>query len=116
MRVISAAEVEAALLDLRTGAELQSMATQQLELAQTEVDQARRRFEEGIAGNLELINAQASLVRARDAVIAAEATRAALSNAEVEFVLLAECGHFWHECPDQVYDHVRTFLEASAAE
>lgn len=71
------AEVEAALLDLRTGAELQSMAGQQLELAQTEVDQARRRFEEGIAGNLELINAQASLVRARDAVIASEATRAA---------------------------------------
>jgi outer membrane protein len=70
------AEVEAALLDLRTGAELQSMARQQLELAQTEVDQARRRFEEGVAGNLELINAQASLVRARDAVIAAEATRA----------------------------------------
>jgi len=71
------AEVEAALLDLRTGAELQSMARQQLELAQTEVNQARRRFEEGIAGNLELISAQASLVRARDAVIAAEATRAA---------------------------------------
>jgi outer membrane protein len=70
------AEVEAALLDLRTGGELQSMATQQLELAQTEVDQARRRFEEGVAGNLEVINAQASLVRARDAVIAAEATRA----------------------------------------
>ncbi|MEJ2215253.1 MAG: TolC family protein [Gemmatimonadota bacterium] len=71
------AEVQAALLDLRTGGELNAIAAQQLELAQTEVDQARRRFAEGVAGNLELINAQANLVHARDAVIAAEATRAA---------------------------------------
>lgn len=71
------AEVEAALLDLGTGGQLQAMAKQQLELAQTEVDQARRLFAEGLAGNLELVSAQASLVRARDAVIAAEATRAA---------------------------------------
>jgi outer membrane protein len=71
------AEVDAALLDFRTGGDLEAIAGQQLELAQTEVDQARRRFAEGLAGNLELINAQASLVRARDAVIAAETTRAA---------------------------------------
>jgi outer membrane protein len=70
------AEVEAALLDLRTGGELRAIAGQQLELAQSEVDQARRKFTEGLAGNLELISAQASLVHARDAVIAAESTRA----------------------------------------
>lgn len=77
LRLQIQSEVEGALLDLRTGGELQAMAWQQIELAQTEVDQARRRFAEGLAGNLELVSAQASLVRARDAVIAAEATRAA---------------------------------------
>jgi proline iminopeptidase len=40
-----------------------------------------------------------------------EATRDALSNAEVEFVVLEECGHFWQECPDEFFPHVRSFLE-----
>jgi proline iminopeptidase len=40
----------------------------------------------------------------------AQATQDALVNAEVEFVLLAGCGHFWHECPDQFYPRVRAFL------
>jgi pimeloyl-ACP methyl ester carboxylesterase len=40
----------------------------------------------------------------------AEATVAALSNAEVEYVLLEKCGHFWHECPEQFYPRVRDFL------
>ncbi len=40
----------------------------------------------------------------------AEATRAALANAQVEFALLKECGHFWHECPEQFYPRVRAFL------
>jgi pimeloyl-ACP methyl ester carboxylesterase len=40
----------------------------------------------------------------------AEATVAALSNAEIEFVLLEKCGHFWHECPEQFYPRVRAFL------
>jgi CubicO group peptidase (beta-lactamase class C family)/pimeloyl-ACP methyl ester carboxylesterase len=44
----------------------------------------------------------------------AEATVSALSNAQVEFVLLQGCGHFWHECPDAFFAHVRGFLEASA--
>jgi proline iminopeptidase len=45
----------------------------------------------------------------------AQATQDALVNAEVEFVLLEGCGHFWHECPDQVYARIRAFLEPSAA-
>ncbi len=45
----------------------------------------------------------------------AEATVSALSNAQVEFVLLSACGHFWHECPDAFFAHVRAFLQASAA-
>ena len=40
----------------------------------------------------------------------AEATRAALANAQVEYVVLEKCGHFWHECPDQFYPRVRAFL------
>jgi pimeloyl-ACP methyl ester carboxylesterase len=44
----------------------------------------------------------------------AHATRDALVNAEVEFVLLAGCGHFWQECPDQFFAHVRAFLESAA--
>jgi pimeloyl-ACP methyl ester carboxylesterase len=40
----------------------------------------------------------------------AEATVSALSNARVEFVTLEACGHFWHECPEPFFDHVRAFL------
>jgi pimeloyl-ACP methyl ester carboxylesterase len=41
----------------------------------------------------------------------AEATRAALSHAAVEFVLLEDCGHFWQECPDRFFSHVKQFLD-----
>jgi proline iminopeptidase len=44
----------------------------------------------------------------------AEATKNALSNAEVEFVLLKGCGHYWHECADTFFSHVRTFLKLSS--
>jgi proline iminopeptidase len=40
-----------------------------------------------------------------------EATRDALSNAQVEFVVLEDCGHFWQECPDEFFPRVRSFLE-----
>jgi proline iminopeptidase len=39
-----------------------------------------------------------------------EETLAALRSADVEFVLLEKCGHFWQECPDQFYPRVRAFL------
>ena len=39
-----------------------------------------------------------------------EETLAALRSADVDFVLLEKCGHFWHECPDQFYARVRAFL------
>jgi pimeloyl-ACP methyl ester carboxylesterase len=41
----------------------------------------------------------------------AETTRAALSTARVKFVVLEGCGHFWQECPDEFFTHVRAFLE-----
>ena len=40
----------------------------------------------------------------------AEATRKALTNAPVEFVVIDHCGHFWHECPDAFYPRLRTFI------
>jgi proline iminopeptidase len=40
----------------------------------------------------------------------AEATRDALARAQVDFVLIDGCGHFWHECPDDFYPRVRQFL------
>jgi pimeloyl-ACP methyl ester carboxylesterase len=40
----------------------------------------------------------------------AEETLAALRSADVEFVLLEGCGHFWQECPEQFYPRVRAFL------
>ena len=44
----------------------------------------------------------------------AEATRSALSAAQVDFVLLDECGHFWQECPDDFFRRGRAFLELPA--
>jgi len=40
----------------------------------------------------------------------AEATRDSLSSADLQFVLLERCGHFWHECPDEFYSRLRAFL------
>jgi proline iminopeptidase len=41
----------------------------------------------------------------------AEATKNALSSAEVEFAVLKECGHYWHECDDMFFSRVRAFLK-----
>lgn len=72
-----AADVDAALLDLRSAAAQQGVAMERLELARQEVSQARQRFKAGVAGNIEVINAQESLLRARDADIDARFAAAA---------------------------------------
>jgi len=64
-----AADVDGALLDLRSAAARQMIATDRLQLAAQEVSEARQRFKAGVAGNIEVINAQAALLRARDADI-----------------------------------------------
>ncbi len=61
-----AAEVDAALLDLRSAEAQQAVAAEQLRLAADELSQARERFKAGVAGNIEIITAQSSLIRARD--------------------------------------------------
>ncbi len=74
------ADVRNALLDLASGVEQQAVATERLGLGLEEIAQATERFTNGVAGNIEVINAQSSLVRARDADIDA---RFAVASARV---------------------------------
>jgi outer membrane protein TolC len=80
-----AADVDAARLDLGSAQEQVTIALERLRLAQEEVDQARERFKAGVAGNIEVIEAQTSLIRARDTDIdarfAAAAAQVALARA-----------------------------------
>jgi outer membrane protein len=64
-----AAQVRAALLDLGSGIEQHAVAAQRLALAVEELDEARERFASGVAGNIDVINAQSTLNLARDAEI-----------------------------------------------
>lgn len=71
------AEVRSALLDVSSGQDQQRIAAERLRLANEELSQSQERFANGLAGNIEVINAQQNLVRARDAVIEAQAASAA---------------------------------------
>jgi outer membrane protein len=64
-----AAQVRAALLDLGSGLEQHDVAGQRLALTVEELDEARERFASGVAGNIDVITAQAGLNLARDAEI-----------------------------------------------
>jgi outer membrane protein TolC len=72
-----AAEVRGAVLDVSSGLEQESVAMERLRLAEEELAQARERFTSGVAGNIEVINAQSSLLRGRDALIDARTATAA---------------------------------------
>src|SRR2546428_562644 len=80
-----AADVDAALLDLRSAEAQQLVAAERLRLAGDELAQARERFKAGVAGNIEVIDAQSHLIRARDTDIdarfAAASARVALARA-----------------------------------
>ena len=80
-----AADVVGALLDLHSAEAQEGIASQQLSLAADELSQAEKRFKAGVAGNIEVIDAQSSMVKARDAVIdaryGAAAARVALARA-----------------------------------
>jgi outer membrane protein TolC len=80
-----AADVDGALLDLASAEAQQAIATERLKLANDELAQARERFKAGVAGNIEVIDAQSSLLRARDTDIdarsAAATARVALARA-----------------------------------
>lgn len=80
-----AAQVEAALIELRSVEAQLTIAAERMRLAEDELAQARERFAAGVAGNIEVINAQASLLQARDADIdarfGAAVARVALASA-----------------------------------
>lgn len=63
--------IRAALDDLRAAEEQVKVAAEGLELAENELAQARRRYEAGVAGSLEVTDAQTRLERARENHIAA---------------------------------------------
>lgn len=71
------AEVRSALLDVANGQDQQRIAAERLRLANDELSQSQERFANGLATNIEVINAQQNLVRAKDAVIDAQAASAA---------------------------------------
>ena len=80
-----AADVDAALLDLRSAQAQGVVAAEQLRLAEDELSQAREQFRAGVAGNTEVIDAQLKLIRARDTDIdaryAAVTARVSLARA-----------------------------------
>jgi outer membrane protein TolC len=80
-----AADVAGALLDLHSAEAQEAIAGEQLTLAADELSQAEKRFKAGVAGNIEVIDAQASMIKARDAAIdarfSAAAARVALARA-----------------------------------
>lgn len=71
------AEVLGAVLDVSSGLEQESVALERMRLAEEELVQARERFASGVAGNIEVIGAQSSLLRGRDALIDARTAAAA---------------------------------------
>jgi proline iminopeptidase len=40
-----------------------------------------------------------------------ESTERTLTQADFEMVLLEDCGHYWQECPEAFFQHVRAFLD-----
>jgi outer membrane protein TolC len=64
-------DVRLALVTLRTAAEQVRASDESVRLSERELEMARDRFRAGVADNLEVINAQASLANARDAQVQA---------------------------------------------
>jgi len=48
--------------------------------------------------------------------IASPAIITAMPNADLETIVLNQCGHFWHECPEQFFTAVGTFLGLEGAQ
>ena len=45
-----------------------------------------------------------------------ESTKRTLTGADLETVIIEDCGHYWHECPEPFFEHVRAFLKTAAAQ
>jgi outer membrane protein TolC len=85
LRIQVEADVRIALLNLASSAEAAVAARERLQLAEQEVQQARERFQAGVAGNADVITASLTLNVARSAVVTAlsayQAARIALARA-----------------------------------
>lgn len=66
------AEVRQSIVALENSRALLSATLESRRLAELEVDQARARFTSGVAGNLELVDAQTTLTNAREQVLSAQ--------------------------------------------
>ena len=79
------ADVRGALLDLANATEQVAAATERLRLAEQELSQARERFNAGVAGNADVVNASLALTQSRtlvnDAETAYQLARVALARA-----------------------------------
>jgi outer membrane protein TolC len=64
-------EVRTAFLDLQAGREQLQVATRTRELAASQLTQARNRFAAGVAGNIEVVQAQEAVALASDQYISA---------------------------------------------
>jgi len=85
LRIQVEADVKVALLNLGSSAEAAVAARERLQLAEQEVQQARERFQAGVAGNADVITASLTLNVARTDVVTAlsayQAARIALARA-----------------------------------
>ncbi len=85
LRIQVEADVRIALLNLASSAEAAAAARERLQLAELEVQQARERFQAGVAGNADVITASLTLNVARtqhvDALSSYQAARIALARA-----------------------------------
>jgi outer membrane protein len=81
----AAADVRGALIDLSGAREQLDAARERLRLAEQELSQARERFNAGVAGNADVVNASLALTASRtlvnDAMTAYELARVALARA-----------------------------------
>jgi outer membrane protein TolC len=83
-------EVRTAMLDLQTGREQLQVATRARELAANQLTQSRDRFAAGVAGNLEIVQAQAAVTQANDEYIGALYTTNLAKGSLVRAIGIAE--------------------------
>src|SRR5262249_52267689 len=83
-------EVRTAMLDLAAGNEQLRVATRARELAANQLTQARDRFAAGVAGNIEVVQAQSAVSLANDQYIAAVYATKLAKGALVRAVGIAE--------------------------
>jgi outer membrane protein TolC len=83
-------EVRAAMLDLQAGTEQMEVASRARDLAANQLTQARDRFAAGVAGNIEVVQAQGVVALANDQYIAAVYATNVAKGALVHAVGIAE--------------------------